>query len=404
MLSQIIILIVLLFLSAVFSASETAFYSVNRFKIERLVKKKVNNAIFLQKLKKDSNKFLITILLANNIVNIGAASISASMMLQLFPESIGIAISTFLMTFLILIFGEITPKSFATNNSIKLSLFMAPFLFWMVFLLSPLSWFLEKLTKNFTGSNKKDILTEDEIRFVVALGHKEGAIDEDEKELIQNVFRLDDLNVEQVMTPRVDMVVIEKDKTLNQLKNFLRTTSYSKIPVYDKNTDSIVGIFFVRTALKYINRKLNVKVSSLMEPPVFIPSSKKIGSLLKEFQEKKNHIAIVVGEYGGIQGVITMEDILEELVGEITEEKDDEYDMKIINEKTVVVEGGTELNAINKELNLALKSKKYNTIAGFLLEKLDRFPKKSEIIVLDNIKFEVTKARENKIEEVKITK
>ncbi|MDD3083431.1 MAG: hemolysin family protein [Candidatus ainarchaeum sp.] len=404
MLIQIVILFFLLILSALFSATETAFYSVNRFKVEKLVKKKMVNAILLQELKRKQNKVLITILVMNNVVNIGAASIAASIMLQIFPENIGIAVSTFIMTLLILIFGEITPKSFAAKNSTKFILFIAPILSWIVFLLSPITWFLEKITKIFVGVHSNDILTEEEIRMVIALGHKEGAIDEEEKEMIQNVFRLDDLSVEQVMTPRMEMIVVEKDKTLNQLKNFLKTTPYSKIPVYDIKTDMIIGIFNVRSALKFINRKLDVKVSSLMESALFIPSSKKIGSLLKKFQEKKIHIAIVVGEYGGIQGLITLEDILEELVGEITESKDDEYDMKIINEKTIIVEGGTELETINKELNLNLSSKKFNTIAGFLLEKIDYFPKKGKKFNFNNIKFEITKASQNKIEEVKISK
>jgi putative hemolysin len=340
----------------------------------------------------------------NNVVNIGAASISASLMLQIFPENMGIAVSTFVMTLLILVFGEITPKSFAAKNSIKFILFASPFLSWVVFLLSPITLFLEKITKVFVGVGSKETLTEDEIRTIVALGHKEGAIDKEEKDLIQNVFRLDDLNVEQVMTPRVEMVIVEKNKTLKQLKSFLKETPYSKIPVYDIDQDNIVGIFNIRHSLKYIGRKLDVKVFSLMEPVLFVPGSKKIGSLLKEFQLKKIHIAVVVGEHGGVQGLITLEDILEELVGEITEEKDDEYDIKKINEKIIVVDGGTELDNINKELDFELKSKNYTTVAGFLLEKLDRIPKKLEVININGIKFEILKANKNKIIEVKITK
>ncbi|MDD4250914.1 MAG: hemolysin family protein [Candidatus ainarchaeum sp.] len=404
MFSQITVLVLLLFLSAFFSATETAFYSVDRFKVEKLVKKKFKNALILQKLKKDQNKVLITILVMNNIVNIGAASIAASMMLQLFPENLGIAISTFMMTGLILIFGEITPKSFAGQHSERLALLISPVLSWIVFILSPFTFLLEKITKFFVGVGSKETLTEEEISLVIALGHKEGAIDEGEKELIQNVFGLNDLNVEQVMTPRIDMVVIEKNKTLKQLKKFLKSTPYSKIPVYDESIDSIVGIFNVRKVLNFVDRKLDVKISSLMEPVFFVPSSKKIGSLLKEFQSKKIHIAIVIGEYGGVQGLITLEDILEELVGEITEEKDDEYDLKVINEKTIVVEGGTELDLINKELDLNLRSKKFNTISGYLLEKIDRFPKKNEKFTINNVKFEIIKASENRIEEVKISK
>jgi putative hemolysin len=404
MIQEIILLVLLIFLSAFFSASETAFYSVDRFRVEKLVKKRMKGSKELQELKQKPNKLLISILVMNNIVNIGAASLAAALALEVFPENYGIAISTFLMTILILVFGEITPKSFASTHSTKFALTISKPFKIIVFILSPITLFLDKLTKVIVGPGSKDFLTEDEVKMVVALGHKEGAIDSDEKELIQNVFRLDDLSVEEVMTPRVDMVLVEKGKTLKQLKKFLKETPYSKIPVFEKETDNIVGLFNIREALNYIGRKLDVKVSSLMCEPFFVPRSKKIGDLLKEFQEKKIHLAVVVGDHGGVLGLITLEDILEELVGEIVEEKDDEHELKVIDGKTIVVDGGTELEQINKELNVSLKSKEFNTVAGFLLEKLDRFPKKGETFKFDNVKFDVLKARVNKIEQVKLTK
>ncbi len=404
MIEEVIILVILLILSAFFSASETAFYSVDRYKVAKLIKKKVKGAVELQKLKKNQNKLLITILVMNNVVNIGSASLAAALVLQILPGEMGIAISTFIMTFIILVFGEITPKSFAANHAVKLALAISGLMSFLVFILSPITWCLEKLTKFFVGHKSKDALTEEEVKLFVSLGHEDGAIDIGEKELIHNVFRLDDVTVEEVMTPRIDMELLEKNQTLKQLKKFIKETPYSKIPVYDGDEDNIIGVFNVRDALQYLGRKLDVKISQLLQEPFFVPRSKKIGDLLKEFQDKKVHVAIVVGDHGGVLGLVTLEDILEELVGEIAEAKDDEYEMKVINERTLVVEGGTELDQVNKELDLNLKSVEFNTVAGFLLEKLDRFPMVGEKFTFNTVKFEILKSKQNKIEEVKITK
>ena len=404
MLEEIIILIFLLFLSAFFSASETAFYSVDRFKVEKLVKKKANNAKKLQLLKLNQNKLLITILVMNNVVNIASASLAAALSLQIFPGNFGIMFSTVVMTIFILIFGEITPKSFATKHAVNISLMISPLMSFLVWVLIPITWVLEKLTKLFVGTHKEDFLTEDEVRLMVTLGHQEGAIDKGEKEIIQNVFKLDDLSVEEIMTPRVEMISIEENQTLRQLKKFLKETPYSKIPVFDDDEDNIVGIFNIRKILHFMGKKLDVKVGTLLDDAFFVPRSKKVDALLKEFQDKKVHVALVVGDHGGVLGIVTLEDILEELVGEISEEKDDEFEMKVINEKALVVEGGTELDLVNKELDIRLRSDEFNTVAGFLLEKLDRFPNQGEKFTFNNVKFEILKSKINKIEEVKIIK
>ena len=373
MVEEILLLIILLALSAIFSSSETALYSIHRIKVERLVRQKAKGALKLQMLKAKQNKVLITILVMNNVVNIGAASLAAALTLNLFPGNIALAISTFIMTTLILIFGEITPKSYATKHAEKLALQIASPLYYLTVVLSPIVWALEKITKIFVGKATHDLLTEEEVKLVVTLGHQEGAIDEEEKDIIHNVFRLDNLSVEDVMTPRIDMETIDKDQTLKQIKQLIIKTPYSKLPVVDEDSE-VIGILDTRKLMGFLGRKINVKVSSLMDEPLFVPASKKIGVLLKEFQQKKIHLAVVVGDHGGTLGLITLEDILEELVGEIMEEKDDDYEIKVVNEKTVIVEGGAEISNVNDELGINLKSKNFNTIAGFLLEKLDKFP------------------------------
>ncbi|MBT7241679.1 MAG: HlyC/CorC family transporter [Candidatus Diapherotrites archaeon] len=403
MIEEILLLVILLALSALFSSSETAFYSVNRFKVEKLVKKKAKGSKKLELLKARQNKVLITILVMNNVINIGAASLAAALTLEIFPGNMALAISTFVMTTLILIFGEITPKSYATKHSEKMALAIAPILYYLMVVLSPITWVLDKITKLLVGKGAQETLTEEEVKLVVSLGHAEGAIDKGEKEIIHNVFRLDDLSAEDIMTHRIEMETVEEDQTLKQIKQFIKKTPYSKLPVVDEGGE-VIGIFNTRKAMDFLGRKLNVKVTSLMDEPFFVPTTKKIGVLLKEFQDKKVHIAIVVGDHGGTLGLITLEDILEELVGEIIEAKDDEHEIKVLNEKTIIVEGGTELNQINDELELNLKSKEFNTIAGFLLEKLDRFPEKGESFTINKAKYDILKAKKQKIEEVKITK
>jgi len=274
MVEEILLLIIFLALSALFSSSETAFYSVNRFEVEKLVKKKINGAQKLKALKKMQNKVLITILVMNNVINIGAASIATAITLNIFPGNFALAISTFIMTTLILIFGEITPKSYATKHAEKMALTISPFLFYLTILLSPITWVLDKITMVLVGASPKSILTEEEVKLVVSLGHQEGAIDFDEKEIIHNVFRLDDLSVEDIMTHRIEMETIEEGKSLKQVKQFVKKTPYSKIPVVDEE-EEVIGIFNTRKALDFLGRKLDTRITTLMDEPYFVPASKK---------------------------------------------------------------------------------------------------------------------------------
>jgi len=388
-----LILIILLMLSASFSAIETAFYSVDRFKVKRFVKKRRAGSINLQNLKKKQTTFLVTVLLLNNVVNIAAASFTTTVALQIFPENIAIAITTFGLTFIILVFGEITPKAIAVKHAGQIMLSLSGAILFVMFILSPITFVLEMFTTKVVGVYKKESLTKDEVRLIVSLGVEEGAIDNKERELIHRVFNLGETTVEDIMTPRVEVIMVESDKKLSSLKLF---------PVYEKDIDHIVGIFNVRTILNYFGKKLDVKIGSVVDKPLFVPSSKKIGDLLKEFQEKKVHIAIVVDEFGTFLGVVTLEDILEELVGEITEDKDDEYEMKVLNERTAIVEGGTELSTINEEFHLNLKSKTYNTVAGLIIESLDRFPVVGEKVNYENVVFEVLEVKGARIFKVKI--
>jgi putative hemolysin len=398
-----IFLFVLLLLSASFSALETAFYSIDRFKVTRFVKKKRPGALELQNLKKNPTRFLVAVLLLNNVVNIAAASFATTLVLRIFPENIAIAIATFGITFLVLVFGEIIPKSLAVKHAVKIMLLVSGAFSLVMFVLLPIIIFLEKLSFFFIGSNKKESLTKEEVRMIVSLGVEEGAIDKSEREIIHRVFTLDDTTVETIMTPRIEVVMLDSRKKLSSIKNFLKKNPYSKIPIYDGEVDNIIGIFNVRQLINYLGKNLRISVGNLIDPPFFVPSSKKIGDLLKEFQERKIHIAIVVDEFGSFLGVITLEDIIEELVGEITEDKDDEYEVKIINERTIIVEGGTELSTVNYELGTAFKSERYNTVAGLLLEKMDRIPKEGEKLKVGSAIFEIVKMKNARIDKVKIT-
>jgi CBS domain containing-hemolysin-like protein len=400
---DVFILAVLLVLSATFSAVETAFYSVDRFKVAKLLKKNRAGATSLQALKKKQTRFLVTILLLNNVVNIAAASFATIIVLGIFPGNEAVAIATLLITFLVLVFGEITPKALASKHAVKLMLVISTPMLVLIFILSPITIVLEKFTLLVVGSHKKESLTEDEVRMIVSLGVEDGAIDKDEHELIHRVFTLDDTSVESIMTPKVEVVMVEKDDELSSLKSFLKKNPYSKIPVYDKKNDVVVGIFNVRVALNYLGKKLDSKIGSLMEKPLFVSSSKKIDSLLKEFQQKKIHIAIVVDKKGIFLGVVTLEDILEELVGEITEDKDDEYPVKLINSSTIIVDGRVELSTVNEKLRTKLESEKYNTVAGLIIGNLGHLPSVGQKIKIGKVTFRVLEFKNSRIGKVKIT-
>lgn len=406
---NIVVLIVLILLSAFFSGVETALISLDRVTIKHLVKKKNKNAIIVQELKKQPHKLLTTLLIGNNLANIGASVFAAGVMLQIFPERYGTAIAaaTGLMTFLILVFGEITPKSLALKYAEPISLVVARPILWLSIALSPVVWTLGKITgvilAIFGGVAMEKGLTEEEVRSVVSIGAEEGAIRKEEKEMIHKIFRLNDIPVEDIMTHRTEIEAISSGTKLKDLESYLAGVPFSRLPVYKKSLDKIVGILYVKDALNNLAKgKKNLTVDRIVHKPYFAPTTKKIDKLLNEFQRKKTHIALVIGEYGSTLGLVTIEDILEEIVGEIEDETDVGPRIERTKPNELVVEGNLEIDGLNKLLGSKFQSKEFDTVSGLILKNLDRLPRKNERLRLGKFIFIVTKMKGARIEKIRI--
>lgn len=410
MTAQIIFLLVLLALSGFFSGSETAIISLSDAKVRQLSKEKKRGSATLSLLKQDPHKLLITILIGNNLVNIGA-SVLATVVFTDFFGSTGLGIATGVMTLLVLIFGEITPKSFATKYSVGISLFVAKPLYILQVLLSPIIWIMDKIVKflmNMMGSeyNEEDV-SEEEIKALIELGAEKGSIEKREKELLKNILQFNDITVEEVMTPRVSIEALEFDSTLQEAIDFVIKKSHSRIPVYEDTIDNVVGIVTIKDILMFSeqyndNKKLG---NCELKKPLIVPVSKKIDVLFKEFQKARTHLAIVLDEYGGTAGLVTLEDLLEEIVGEIIDESDvEEMPIKSVSDYEIEAHGVTKLEDINDYLGITIKGHEKEAVSALILDKLNRFPKTGEVIEFPNAKIKVLKMHDNKIMRVSVEK
>ena len=408
MTNQIVILCVLLVLSAIFSGSETAFVSVPPSKVKELYTKRKPGARTLKKLKENPHRLLITILVGNNLVNIGASAYMAVILTNYFGSS-SVGITTGVMTFLLLVFGEITPKSFAHTHAVRLSLYLSkPFLF-LGYALYPVIIFFElivKLVNWLTGSKKDLTVSEDELMAMVRLGAEEGAIEKQEKELIENVLEFNDITAQEIMIPRMEVQSLNEESTLGDAIDMIEEYRHSRIPIYRKDPDHIVGILNIKDVLQYIQKyKKNKKLKTLEYDAVLkVPFSKKINVLFREFQKRHMHMAIIIDEYGGTAGIVSMEDVLEELVGEIADEFDEEEkDIELIGTDSVVVSGDTLIEEVNEVFKMKVFPRGKNSINALVLKTLGRFPRERESIKFPHAKICVQRVGENTVKRVKIT-
>jgi putative hemolysin len=320
-------LIVLLLLSAFFSGAETALVSMSRLRVRHLLKQKKRGAKYLQKLKDDPKRLLITVLICNNLVNVSASAMATVVALDIFESnSLGLAIG--IITFLILVFGEITPKTFATYHNRRFSLFVARPIYWLSIVLYPLviffDWIASVLMKLFGWERqKKPLVTEAEIQSIVELGEDIGAIKTTEEALIKNVFRFDDVEVEDIMTPKKKIFSLNADMSLKDALPLILKKPYTRIPIYRKEPENIMGVVHKNDILRSIcGEKDNIPLRRIMRRVYYINNKRKIDVLLKEFLSKNSHLAVVVDSESRLQGIVSLEDVLEELVGEITDEKE----------------------------------------------------------------------------------
>ena len=389
----------LFILSAFFSGSETALFSLTRFQVRKLSAAHPKQGKIVSRLLLHPSRTLTTILTGNMLVNVAASSMVSMLFIKKFKET-GVGPAIGLMTFLLLIFGEITPKTYAVRHALKVSAFAAWPLDILAMILYPLRQVLAGITNVFMRLairkkvTKKPYLTEKELKTMIDVGEQDGVIEEDEKEMIQAVFEFDETEVSEVMIPRVDMLSVEGTDSVEELIQLMRKTRHTRIPVYEETIDNILGVIYTREFLVEEATELR----PFIRPIIFVPETMKLDDIFLEFQSKKKDIAIVVDEYGGTSGLITMEDILEEIVGEIYDEFDTpEEEIKKVSPNTYIVKGGVSLRDLNEELELDLPLEEADTLAGFLLEHLERFPKPQEKIKTGNIEFIVEHIKKNRI-------
>ena len=407
--TEIIILIILLLLSGFFSGSEVALISLTKLRARQMLDKKKFGAVFINKLKEDPQRMLATILIGNNIENVAASAIATSIMIGIF-KNYAVAIATGVMTLLILIFGEITPKSIAAKNNELISGLVAAPIWYLSIVLAPILNVLDKFLNRFIKligiKAQEKVITDEDIMSVVRIAEEEGSIKEIEEKMIKSILEFDDINVSEIETPRKDMIMLESKLSIeNALKLFLKK-KHTRTPVYEKQKDNIVGIIHVKDVMKNIQGKNKRRpITKIMYKPYFVPEVKKISDLLRQFQKRKEHMAIVVDEHGSITGLVTLEDVLEEIVGEIMDETDILIpNIKSIGKNAWIINGKTDIDEVNEKLHMKLKGRGYDTFSGFLLKRTGKIPKQDDEITYKRFRFKIEEIDDNRISKVRAEK
>ena len=386
---QIMVLCVLLLLSGFFSSAETALFSISKAKAIHLAKETGYTNSLIKKMKDDPHRLLSTILIGNNIVNVGASALATAVTLNLVTSN-AVGIATGVMTILILIFGEIFPKTVATRNNILIARLVIIPLYWLSVLFAPITFMLNFIPRLTGKMQKKPHVTEEELMTFVEVVEEEGGIEEEEKELIENIFEFDDTSASEIMTPRGDMYVINVDEDLN-LEDVIRS-GYTRIPVIEEDIDHVIGILNIKDLFMHqVTSSEAVDVRKIMSEPYYVPENKKLDNLLQQFKKRKQHIAIIVDEHGGVSGLITLEDALEEIVGEIIDESDkfEPHIVKLKNDEWRVL-GKSEIDEVNEKLQMSIPdSREYDTFSGYVLYKIGRIPQEKEEIPIDGFRITV---------------
>ena len=407
---QVVILVILLGLSAFFSSAETALTTVNKIKMRSLADDGNKRAKKVLKLIENPGKMLSAILIGNNIVNLSASSLTTTIAIG-FGADIAVAIATGIITVLILIFGEISPKTVATINSEKLSLVYAYPIHFIMTVLTPISFLINILARiilfvlRVDPNAKPDAMTEDELRTIVEVSHESGVIEEEEREMINNVFDLGDAKAKDVMVPRVNVVFADVESSYDELIDIFREHKFTRLPVYEETTDNVIGTINMKDLLLY-NHKEDFHIREFLREAYFTYEHKVVSELLVEMREASYNIAIVLDEYGETAGLITLEDILEEIVGEIHDEYDEYEEDELltrINDFEYILEGSISLDDLDDRLELKLESDEYDSLGGFIIENLDRHPEiGDEITTEKGLRLVVDSLDKNRVEKVHI--
>ncbi len=403
---QILIVIGLLALSAFFSSSETAMMAVNKIRVRNLADAGLSSAQTLMKVLDNQPKMLSAILIGNNIVNISASSLATILVTRAFGDMY-VGVGTGILTLLVLIFGEITPKTSATLYSETMALRFAKPIYMIMQVLTPVIFIVDKLSQgvlrllHVDPNKKQDAITEDELRTIVEVSHEEGVIESDEKKMIYNVFDFGDSVAKDIMVPRIDMTFIDVNATFSEVIEVFREVKYTRYPVYEETTDNVIGIINIKDLLLTENQK-KFCIRDYLREPLYTYEFKKTAELMVELRKTQNNIAIVLDEYGATAGLITLEDMLEEIVGEIRDEYDeDEEDLiRRIGPREYVVEAAMKLDDLNDQLGLDLESEDYDSIGGFIIGLLDHLPEEGEEVTHRNLRLVVDQVDRNRIDKI----
>jgi CBS domain containing-hemolysin-like protein len=403
---DILILLGLIGLSAVISAAEIGFFSVNETKLQALVQSGHKRATMALQLRSNPQRLLSTIMIGDNLVNAGAASYVTLLTIRLFgSEALGVAIG--ILTFVLMIFGDVVPKTLAARHSLAVALAMAYPVYGIQWVLKPVLFVLEPMIDKITGGKGLTVpfVTEEELKIMLDVGGKSGTIESEEVKMIKNVFQLKDITAEDAMTPRIYVFSLDGNLRLKEAEELLYNSKYSRIPVYDGTLDNITGVLYKTKALTELAKgRTEVRLRDIAHPPLFVPAGKTADDLMKQFQQEKRHMGIVVNEYGGVMGLVTLEDLLEEVVGEIVDETDiTEELIKRIGKSQILVHGRTEVRKVNDFLKVELGDEAL-TIGGLIQEDLGRIPKVGEEIRIGNCRLVVHEADPRSIRSVHIFK
>ncbi len=402
---SIIFLVVLVCLSAFFSATETSFLSFNKARMKSMAKQGNERARLVLALEERYDKLLSTILIGNNIVNILASSMATIIFTQFLngDAGLGATVSTIVMTVVILIFGEISPKTLAKDHADALAMAFSPFIEMLMGILTPVTWLFSQWKKLLTiifPSKEEQGMTEEELLTIVAEAKEEGGIDEQESDLIKSAIEFNDRDAEDILTHRVDIVAVSIEASMEEIENTFRESGFSRLPVYEGSTDNIIGIIHEKDF--YVNRDVK-PIADFMRAPLFVTTGTKTAALLQMLQKAKSHIAVVTDEYGGTAGIVTMEDIIEELVGEIYDEHDEVIEeFKKLSDNTYEIDCGADLIKMQELFNISGEFES-TTVSGWVSEQLERIPVEGDEFTSENLNVRVIEVDSKRVLKIHVT-
>ncbi len=404
---NLIIIILCIVMSAYFSATETAFSSFNRIRLKNMAEKGNKKAKLVMKLSENYDSLLSTILIGNNIVNILSASLATVLFVDMLGNEVGPSVSTAVTTIVVLIFAEVTPKSIAKELPEKFAMFSAPFLKMLIVILTPFNFLFgqwKKLLSFIIKSSDEGGMTEEELLSIVEEVEQEGGIDEQESRIIRSAIEFTDEEAVDILTPRIDITAVSTEASKDEIAEVFAKTAYSRLPLYKDTIDNIIGIIYQKDFHNYVYHNTR-EISEIIRPVLFVPKNKKISDLLKELQQKKLHIAVVLDEFGGTVGIVTLEDILEELVGEIWDEHDEvSAEIEKISETEYMVSGTANLEKLFETLGMeGIEEENSAVVNGWIMNQLGKVPQKDDVFTYKDYVVKVLEMDVNRVEKVLIT-